>query len=121
MIFLIGPYASGKRRYALESLGLSEDEIASGVLDGRPAVRDLQSLVTDVLREGGSPDSLIETLCLKRAVLADEIGAGIIPMDPEERRIREQTGRLCCRLAARADTVIRLMAGIPVALKGTLP
>ena len=121
MILLIGPYASGKRRYAGESLGLSEAGIASGVLDERPAVRDLQSLVAGVLREGGSPDSLLEPLCRKRAVLADEIGAGIIPMDPTERRVREETGRLCCLLAARADTVVRLMAGIPIALKGTLP
>ena len=121
MILLIGPYASGKRHYAREVLGLSDDAIASGTLDGRPAVRDLQALVSAALREGNTAASLLDPLSRKQAVLADEIGAGIVPIDPEERRVRDETGRLCCLLAARADTVVRLMAGIPVLLKGKLP
>ena len=121
MILLIGPYASGKRYYATHVLKLDPDEIASGTLDGRPAVRDLQRLVERTLCEGGSASSLLEPLCGKQAVLADEIGAGVIPMDPEERRVREETGRLACLLAARADTVVRLMAGLPTVLKGDAP
>ena len=31
--------------------------------------------------------------------------------------MREQTGRLCCRLAQRAERVVRLVAGIPVTIK----
>ena len=51
-------------------------------------------------------------------VLCREVGAGIVPIDPMERRWREETGRLCCKLAERAGGVVRLWCGIPQWLKG---
>ena len=53
-------------------------------------------------------------------VLLDEIGSGIIPMDKSERIWRETAGRAGCILAENAKTVIRLVCGIPTALKGEL-
>ena len=70
-----------------------------------------------------APEILTEILCDKNPnciILLDEIGSGIIPMDQSEREWRESTGRCGCILAAHADTVIRLVCGIPYALKGEL-
>ena len=53
-------------------------------------------------------------------VILPEIGCGIVPMDREERFFRETAGRCGCILAAYSDTVIRMICGIPTALKGTL-
>ncbi len=50
-------------------------------------------------------------------VICDEIGNGIVPMDQEERRYREETGRLLCKIAARADKVERILCGIPQRIK----
>ena len=50
-------------------------------------------------------------------VISDEIGNGIVPMDKEERRYREETGRLLCKLAARAEKVERIFCGIPQRIK----
>ena len=38
-----------------------------------------------------------------------------------ERAARERAGRLCCLLAERADTVVRVFCGIPKVIKGELP
>jgi adenosylcobinamide kinase/adenosylcobinamide-phosphate guanylyltransferase len=54
----------------------------------------------------------------KKVVISTEIGGGVVPVDPAERRKRESAGRLACLLAERADTVIRVCCGLPRFLKG---
>ena len=49
---------------------------------------------------------------------ADEVGCGVVPMEAFERQYREITGRILCGIAKKADTVYRVMAGIPVKIKG---
>ena len=44
--------------------------------------------------------------------------AAVQPADPEQRLRREQVGRLCCRLAARAERVERIFCGLSMVLKG---
>ena len=68
----------------------------------------------------GAPE-LLEPLCEKRAVLCCEVGSGIIPIDYETRLGREAVGRLCVRLAQRAECVVRMVCGIPTVIKGELP
>ena len=48
---------------------------------------------------------------------ADEIGYGIVPVDRMEREYREQTGRVCTRLAAYSEKVYRVMCGIGQVIK----
>ena len=50
--------------------------------------------------------------CRDRILVTEEIGSGIIPLDPLERRYRETAGRVCCRLAQDADQVWRVCCGI---------
>lgn len=52
-------------------------------------------------------------------ILCDEIGCGVVPMQPQERQWRELTGRLCCQLAQRAQRVCRIFCGLPHLLKDT--
>jgi adenosyl cobinamide kinase/adenosyl cobinamide phosphate guanylyltransferase len=54
-------------------------------------------------------------------LVANEVGSGIVPEHPLGRRFRDLQGILNQRIAARADRVILLVAGLPLALKGTLP
>ena len=49
----------------------------------------------------------------------DEIGCGVVPMQPQERQWRELTGRLCCQLAQKAQRVCRVFCGLPHLLKDT--
>ena len=61
-----------------------------------------------------------QELARHEAIIATEVGCGVVPADAEERAAREAAGRLCCLLAQRADTVMRVFCGIPVVIKGGL-
>ena len=50
-------------------------------------------------------------------LVTDEIGYGIVPMDPFLREVRETTGRICTELAADAEKVVRVVCGIPTVIK----
>lgn len=56
----------------------------------------------------GNPDIVIVT---------NELGCGVVPIDPAERFWREAVGRICTCLAARADEVVRVSCGIGMRLK----
>lgn len=51
-------------------------------------------------------------------LISNEIGYGIVPLDRFERDWREKTGRICCLAAQESRSVIRVLAGNPVYIKG---
>ena len=53
-------------------------------------------------------------------IVSNETGLGIVPENNLARRFREAQGRLNIALAARADTVVQVTAGLPLVLKGAL-
>ena len=110
MIFVTGPLFAGKRDYVRSAMGWTEEELtANAVWD----VQDLAAGAADL-------EALADRLAGRPVVLATEVGGGVVPADPRERAAREAAGRLSCLLAARADTVIRVLCGLPRALKGEL-
>ena len=110
MIFITGPLYAGKEEYIRQALGWGAEDFSAN------AVRDVHTLVPcDHL------EKLADELAGKKVVIATEVGCGVVPVDPAERRRREDAGRLSCLLAARAETVIRVCCGIPQLLKGEWP
>ncbi len=53
-------------------------------------------------------------------LVANEVGYGIVPDYPLGRRFRDVQGVLNQRVAARADRVVLVVAGLPLAIKGIL-
>jgi adenosylcobinamide kinase/adenosylcobinamide-phosphate guanylyltransferase len=53
-------------------------------------------------------------------LIANEVGSGIVPDHPLGRKFRDLQGVLNQRMAARADRVVLVVAGLPLALKGLL-
>ncbi len=53
-------------------------------------------------------------------LVANEVGSGIVPDNPLGRRFRDLQGILNQRMAARADRVVLVVAGLPLAIKGKL-
>lgn len=110
MILIVGPLCSGKKAAAMQLLHWDEQELS------RRAVWDVQELAA----KSGDLPALAGELARYEAVIATEVGGGVVPADAEERAAREAAGRLCCLLARRADAVVRVFCGIPVVIKGEL-
>jgi adenosylcobinamide kinase/adenosylcobinamide-phosphate guanylyltransferase len=53
-------------------------------------------------------------------IVTNELGSGIVPDSALSRRFRDVAGRLNQDVARRADRVVLLVCGCPVAVKGTL-
>lgn len=51
-------------------------------------------------------------------LVANEVGFGIVPDHPLGRRFRDAQGLLNQRIAARADRVVLMVAGLPLIIKG---
>jgi len=52
--------------------------------------------------------------------VSNEVGSGIVPAFPSGRVYRDLLGRLNQEIAAIADTVVLMIAGVPLAVKGRL-
>ena len=114
MIFIFGPLYSGKRAAAAELLGCTAEELSAR------AVWDVQDMAASA--DGSAElDALADRLARYDAVIATEIGGGVVPADSRERRAREAAGRLNVLLAGRAAAVVRVFCGIPVLIRGELP
>lgn len=53
-------------------------------------------------------------------IVSNEVGQSVVPENALARRFREAQGRLNIRLAALADCVVQVTAGLPLVLKGSL-
>jgi adenosylcobinamide kinase / adenosylcobinamide-phosphate guanylyltransferase len=69
-------------------------------------------------------DKLLETLPAlpgRVILVSNEVGWGIVPENELARRFRDEQGRLNQRIAALADNVTLVTAGLPLVLKHTPP
>lgn len=75
----------------------------------------------DPLQECTGLLSAIEDTSTPLVIVSNEVGQGIVPETSLGRRFREAQGRLNQDIAARADLVVLVIAGLPMVLKGQLP
>lgn len=107
-VLIIGGAHQGKRR------------LAEKLYPNLPKIENLHEIVREMLRENRDPMSLTDEL-RGHAVICDEIGCGVVPIDRADENWREAVGRLCCALAQEADAVVRVIAGVPQFIKGEKP
>lgn len=69
----------------------------------------------------------VEDLCValkttpcKVILVSNEVGSGVVPAYALGRRFRDVVGEINQRVAAVADTVVLMVAGLPLVLKGSL-
>ena len=91
----------------------------------RPILVDCLTLwLSNLMAEGRDIDAEIETLSAALPGLAgpvvfvsNEVGLGIVPMHQLARDFRDHAGRLHQAVAAVADSVVFMVAGIPMPVK----
>lgn len=84
----------------------------------QPTVAQLNAVEADVLAE---IEAIIAAASAGRADLiavTNEVGCGIVPINPLSRFFRDCAGRINQRMAAAAAEVYWVVAGIPVRIKG---
>ena len=123
MILIIGGAYQGKTEYAKEKYGVNTDRIYDAEIpketEGLFIIDYLHEYIKKQMKEGKDPETeLLELKDLPGCILiSNEIGNGIVPMDPFEREYREKTGRILIKLAKEAKEVIRVSCGIGQKLK----
>ncbi|HIT90268.1 MAG TPA: bifunctional adenosylcobinamide kinase/adenosylcobinamide-phosphate guanylyltransferase [Candidatus Merdenecus merdavium] len=126
MILVIGGRNQGKLAYTKERFMMKEEDF----IDGRicsdleiyhtKGIKNFHEYIKRRLKENDLEESFAEDLCLKNPhiiIITDEIGYGIVPVDPFERRYREQVGRICTNLAKQSIEVHRVICGIGQMIK----
>jgi len=101
----------------------------SRVAPGQPALIDCATLwLTNVILGdhdvGHYSDALTTALATCKGpvvIVSNEVGQGIVPDNALSRQFRNAQGRLNQTLAAQAELVVAVMAGLPLPLKGQLP
>ncbi len=85
------------------------------VLEHEPEYRDPEAILAEDMRE--LADYLAENWP-QSIVVTNEVGSGIVPVDPLSRLFRDLQGRSNQLFASRADKVYFCVSGIPVQVKG---
>jgi adenosylcobinamide kinase/adenosylcobinamide-phosphate guanylyltransferase len=100
--------------------------LAANAAPDRPILIDCLTLwLSNLLGAGRVIEHESEAMCgaLRDArgpvvLVANEVGLGLVPETPLGRRFRDEAGRLNQRVAAIADRVVFVAAGLPLVLKG---
>ncbi|MGN0351964.1 MAG: bifunctional adenosylcobinamide kinase/adenosylcobinamide-phosphate guanylyltransferase [Roseburia sp.] len=135
MELYIGGYAQGKLAYVLREKKLAEEAVINGAefvwkkekgLSAEKQIfNDFERWVRkEIEREKTNQTDPVENQVKELIeenpgllVISDEVGNGIVPLEPLEREYRERLGRILCFLAERADRMERILCGVGQRLK----
>lgn len=119
----------GDRWRTVEALLALADATVEAARGGQPVLIDCLTLwLSNVMHADLDIDAETETLldAFEHAsgpvvCVSDEVGLGIVPATPLGREFRDQAGRFNQRVAALADRVDFVAAGLPLAMKDEAP
>ena len=97
-----------------------QSELAALENPGAEIIDGFHEIMRKVTEENRDARVFAQEFCAAHpdaVVVANEIGSGIVPIDPFERRWRENTGRALCVIAARSESVTRAVCGIGTRIK----
>ena len=115
MKLIVGGLGQGMLAWALKEYELTPAHVARTAAEAmtRPVLDGLEELLRD-------PDFDLAPILQRNPdiiLICRELGCGVVPLDRGQRDWRERVGRVCCDLAAQADTVVRVCCGIGQVLK----
>lgn len=125
MELIVGGAWQGKMEYAKsrfpEILWVDGESCSEEELLHCQGIFNFQRYLERQMEKGKTVEGLAESLYEKNpdvVVVTDEIGCGIVPLEPFQREFREQTGRVCTALAEKAVRVHWVICGVGTVIKG---
>ena len=97
-----------------EKLARSENPGCEVFVDFHETIRSA------VFQETQEPREFAHRFCEAHpdaVVVANEVGAGVVPMMKEDRTFREAVGRALCVIAQKSESVTRCVCGIGARIK----
>ncbi len=97
-----------------------QEELARAENPGAVILADFHETVRAALRRGEDPRAFAREVCRTQpdaVIVANEVGAGVVPIDAGERAFREAVGRALCVIAQASEQVTRAVCGIGVRIK----
>ncbi len=134
MILIIGGMAQGKLEYVKNNYGIEDKDIFNpddscdifeignykASSDRIIVLNNFNNYIVSCRDKGNDDFDLVDRFIKKypnAIIITDEVGNGIVPVDKNERLLRERIGRIQCALAEKADEVIRVVCGIGQKIK----
>jgi adenosylcobinamide kinase/adenosylcobinamide-phosphate guanylyltransferase len=78
---------------------------------------NLMLIDADIEAESERLETVLASVAGPLVLVSNEVGSGIVPDNALARRFRDAQGRLNQRIAARADRVVLMVAGLPLVVK----
>lgn len=124
MKFIIGGAYQGKTEYAKKVFSLSDKDIfvcENTEIDfSSPCIDNLEKFTFACVKK-----DIDAVECFKQhsekwqnsIIICQDIFCGVVPMGAENRKWRQETGRLCQYLSKEAESVVRIFCGLEQKLK----
>ncbi len=126
MVLITGGAYQGKLNYAFDITGYTESEVVDGeycdyeeIYRGKIIYR-FHEIIRRCILENEETEPMLERLFEENPdaiIIVDEVGAGVIPIEPFERQYREVVGRTSSIIAKNSTEVHRVLFGLGVKLK----
>ena len=126
MEMIIGGAFQGKKEYAKFRFELKDEDMTDGALASFEEIFQCRCMyhfhewVKKGLKENWDFQGLEDRLLASNPrilLITNELGCGVVPIDAFDRNYRETTGRICTRIAAKSNQVIRVVCGIGTVIK----
>lgn len=126
MILIFGGAYQGKLAYAQERFGIDSsqiyycDENSKAIPKDKKIIYEIDRWILALVRENEDIPIRIKELIESNEdtiIISNDISNGIVPMDVETRKWREETGIAMTTIAKESEEVIRLFCGIPTKVK----
>lgn len=125
MDLITGGAYQGKTEYAKESFALKENDFfdcaeAPEVDFSRRCINKTERFTLWCARNGMDAAGYFEAHreeWRNSVIICADVSSGVVPLGADMRAWREQNGKLCVYLSARAQTVTRVFCGLPQRLK----
>lgn len=124
---VIGGCFQGKKKFALEKFPCEENAVADGMncefeeIFEAKMVLHFHEYIRRRLEAGLDCKDLASVLNERNpglVIVTNELGYGVVPISAFDRKYREDTGRICCKLAELSDEVWRVCCGVGNCIKG---